>query len=68
LKGGAGRVIPLVVTCVVYRSTFNEAFYETSYTSGVMVIEQGGGMAIPGTNEIAIPPERLFIETETYTN
>ena len=66
LKGGSERIIPLIVTCAIYRSTFNDNLYETAYSSTVMVVEQGTGMTIPGIKEVAIPPERLSIYTETH--
>lgn len=67
LKGGNGRVLPVVITCAVYQSTFNNRVYETAYISGIMSIEQGIGMAVPGDKVAVITPDRLFMETQTFT-
>lgn len=63
-----GRIMPLIVTCAIYQSTFNDKLYETAYSSMVMSIEQGYGMGVPGTKETTIPPEHLFISPETHAD
>jgi hypothetical protein len=43
---GNTRLVPLVLTCVVYRSTFNDTFHESAYSSYVGFFDphQGNGI------------------------
>jgi hypothetical protein len=72
LKTGNNRAIPLIVSCVVYRSTFNDAFHETAYWSTVMTFDRnqqnGIGMAIPLGLGSSINPTQLFIANHTHAN
>jgi hypothetical protein len=68
IQTGVDRGIPLVVSCVVYRSTFNDTFHETAYTSTIMTVENGMGMGIPLKQNSTINPERLALASQTHAN
>jgi hypothetical protein len=72
IETGIDRGIPLVVSCVVYRSTFNDTFHETAYTSTIGTFDpaqnNGMGMGIPLKSGSTINPERLLFVSRTHAN
>lgn len=65
-KTPQGRVIPLIVTCVVYRATFDAAFRSTAYISVISSVENGMGMAVPAKEPVVINPDHLIMDSRTY--
>ena len=72
IRIGNGRIIPLILTCVVYRSIFNDIFHKTAYSSVVGTfnpsIPNPIGMSILATQDQTISPDHLYMETETHAD
>jgi hypothetical protein len=64
---GTTGLIPLILTCVVYRSTFNDTFHESAYSSYVGFFDphknNGIVMAIKIEPNMSINPDHLSLQT-----
>jgi hypothetical protein len=67
---GVDQILPLIFTCVVYRSTFNDTFHESAYTSFVGFVDPQRKNALLGPITIArnmkINPEQLVLQNEFH--
>jgi hypothetical protein len=71
-KEEGGSLMPLVISCVVYRPTFDTTFHETSYSSIIMTFDPSAkfviGSFIPDAPDAIIKPERLVMENHLYAD
>jgi hypothetical protein len=67
-----GLLGPLILSCVVYRSTYNKTFRQTSASSLIMTFDPSAktvfGSAIKDAQDLVINPGHLFMTSQNHAD